>query len=114
VAPCPTGEARITPGFDLPARFIIHTVGPVWHGGGHGEARLLESAYRNCVALADANGLRTIAFPAISCGIFGYPVAQAARIAVSTVRQALPGTSLERATFVLFSAELLDAFRSAA
>jgi O-acetyl-ADP-ribose deacetylase (regulator of RNase III) len=114
VAPCPTGEARITPGFDLPARFIIHTVGPVWHGGGNGEARLLESAYRNCVALADANGLRTIAFPAISCGIFGYPVAQAARIAVSTVRQALPGTSLERATFVLFSAELLDAFRSAA
>ncbi len=113
VAPCPTGEARITAGFDLPARFIIHTVGPVWHGGGHGEARLLESAYRNCVALADANGLRTIAFPAISCGIFGYPVAQAARIAVGTVREALPGTSLERATFVLFSAELLEAFRSA-
>lgn len=113
VAPCPTGEARITPGFDLRARFIIHTVGPVWHGGGHGEARLLESAYRNCVALADANGLRTIAFPAISCGIFGYPVAQAARIAVSTVRQALPCTSLERATFVLFSAELLEAFRAA-
>ncbi len=113
VAPCPTGAARITPGFDLPARFIIHAVGPVWHGGGHGEARLLESAYRNCIALADATGLRTIAFPAISCGIFGYPVAQAARIAVSTVREALPGTSLERATFVLFSAELLETFRSA-
>jgi O-acetyl-ADP-ribose deacetylase (regulator of RNase III) len=113
VAPCPTGEARITPGFDLPARFIIHTVGPVWHGGGHGEARSLESAYRNCVEVADANGLRTIAFPAVSCGIFGYPVDQAAGIAVRTVREALPGTSLERATFVLFSPELLDAFRSA-
>jgi len=113
VAPCPTGEARITPGFELPARFIIHTVGPVWHGGGHGEAQLLESAYQSCIDLADANGLRTIAFPALSCGIFGYPVGQAARIAVTTVREALPGTSLERATFVLFSADLLEAFRAA-
>jgi O-acetyl-ADP-ribose deacetylase (regulator of RNase III) len=113
VAPCPTGEARITPGFELPARFIIHTVGPVWHGGGHGEARLLESAYQHCIELADTNGLRTIAFPALSCGIFGYPVGQAARIAVTTVREALPGTSLERATFVLFSADLLEAFRAA-
>lgn len=114
VAPCPTGQARITPGFDLPADFIIHTVGPVWHGGGHGEAGLLASAYRNSIQLADEYDLRTIAFPAISCGIFGYPVAEAAAIAVRTVREAMAGTSVQEATFVLFSADLLRAFRAAA
>jgi O-acetyl-ADP-ribose deacetylase (regulator of RNase III) len=113
VAPCPTGQARMTAGFDLPARFIIHTVGPIWHGGGHGEADLLASAYRNSIALADEHDLRTIAFPAISCGIFGYPVEEAARIAVSTVRQAMVGTSAEQVTFVLFTADLLAAFESA-
>lgn len=114
VAPCPTGQARITPGFDLPADFIIHTVGPVWHGGGHGEAGLLASAYRNSIQLADEYDLRTIAFPAISCGIFGYPVAEAAAIAVRTVREAMAGTSVQEATFVLFSADLLRAFWAAA
>lgn len=111
---CPTGEARITPGFDLPARYIIHTVGPVWFGGGHGEPALLASAHRSCIELADEHGLRSIAFPAISCGIFGYPVAEAARIAVRTVREAMPGTSVEEATFVLFSPDLLAAFEAAA
>lgn len=114
VAPCPTGQARITDGFQLPARFIIHTVGPVWHGGGQGEARLLESAYRNSVRLADEYGLRTIAFPAISCGIFGYPAAEAAEIAVRTVRDAMAGTSVQEVTFVLFTADLLETFRAAA
>ena len=108
VAPCPTGQARITPGFDLPARFIIHTVGPVWHGGGQGEADLLASAYRNSLALAEQNGIRTLAFPAISCGIYGYPLEEAAGIAVQTVRD----SSLE-VTFVLFTAELLEVFRAA-
>ena len=108
VAPCPTGQARITPGFDLPARYIIHTVGPVWHGGGQGEPELLASAYRSSLAVAADNGLRTVAFPAISCGIFGYPVEQAARIAVRTARE----TDLE-VTFVLFSPELLEVFRTA-
>ncbi len=105
---CPTGQARITPGFNLPARFIIHTVGPVWHGGGHGEAELLASAYRNSLAVAQEHGLRSIAFPAISCGIFGYPVEEAARIAVDTVRD----SPLE-VTFVLFTQDLLRVFEGA-
>ncbi len=109
VAPCPTGEARITGGFALPARFIIHAVGPVWHGGDRGEAQLLASAYRNSLALAEEHGVRTIAFPAISCGIFGYPVAQAAAIAVETVRDC--GLDV---TFVLFTPQLLAVFEAAA
>lgn len=83
---CPTGDARITPGFDLPARHVIHAVGPVWHGGDHGEADLLAACYRNSLARADEVGARTIAFPAISTGIFGYPLEPAAHIAVDTVR----------------------------
>ena len=85
---CPTGEARLTPGFRLPARFVIHTVGPVWHGGGGGEAALLASCYRHAVELAVAAGVRSLAFPAISTGVYGYPVEEAARIAVATVRAA--------------------------
>ncbi|HEC07263.1 MAG TPA: O-acetyl-ADP-ribose deacetylase [Thiolapillus brandeum] len=81
---CPTGQARITPGFDLPARWIIHTVGPVWHGGGQGEAALLRSAYESCLTLAVEYRLRSIAFPAISTGVYGYPFAEAAEIAVRT------------------------------
>ena len=84
---CPTGEARITPGFRLPARYVVHTVGPVWHGGDHGEPERLASCYRNSLALAVENGVRSIAFPAISCGIYGYPVDQAAAIAVREVRR---------------------------
>ena len=83
---CPTGEARITPGFRLPARFVIHTVGPVWHGGTHGESGLLARCYRNSLALARDNGVRSIAFPAISCGVYGYPLDQAAAVAVREVR----------------------------
>jgi O-acetyl-ADP-ribose deacetylase (regulator of RNase III) len=105
---CPTGHAVITPGFDLPARYVIHTVGPVWHGGGHGEAERLASAYRSSVVLAAEHGLRTIAFPAISCGIYGYPVEQAAAIAV----EAVGGSGLD-VTFALFSEDLLEAFSTA-
>jgi len=86
---CPTGEARITPGFDLPADHVIHTVGPVWHGGGHGEPTLLANCYRQALRLLRRNRLRTIAFPAISCGVYGYPAEAAARIAVASVRAEL-------------------------
>ena len=79
---CPTGEARITPGFNLPARFVIHTVGPVWKGGADGEQALLENAYRNSFDLALANDVRSIAFPAISTGVYGYPKQQAADVAI--------------------------------
>ncbi|MEI2642430.1 MAG: O-acetyl-ADP-ribose deacetylase [Candidatus Nanopelagicales bacterium] len=108
---CATGEAVITPGFDLPAEYVIHAVGPVWRGGEHGEAGLLASAYQMSLLVARAVGCKTIAFPAISCGIFEYPPAQAARIAVDTVR----ATALdEQVTFVLFSDEMLRVFQSAA
>ena len=86
---CPTGEARITLGFALPARYVIHTVGPVWQGGGRGEAALLARCYRSALALLREHGLHTIAFPAISCGVYGYPAAQAAAVAVATLRAAL-------------------------
>jgi O-acetyl-ADP-ribose deacetylase len=79
---CPTGEAKITPGFLLPARWVIHAVGPVWRGGGHGEARLLQSCYQMSFALALDNGVRSIAFPCISTGVYGYPIEQAAGIAL--------------------------------
>ncbi|KJE34267.1 macro domain-containing protein [Thalassospira sp. HJ] len=87
LAPCPTGEARITPGFGLKAKYVIHTVGPVWHGGTQGEADLLASCYRQSILLAAKNKLASVAFPAISTGIFGYPEDQAAQIAVSTIRE---------------------------
>lgn len=83
---CPTGEARITPGFDLPARYVIHTVGPVWRGGGHDEPALLRSCYRSALALAAEHRLNSIAFPAISTGNYGYPADAATRIAIDTVR----------------------------
>jgi O-acetyl-ADP-ribose deacetylase (regulator of RNase III) len=85
LAPCPTGESRITPGFGLKAKYVIHTVGPVWHGGTQGEADLLASCYRQSIMLAIENKLASVAFPAISTGIFGYPEDQAAKIAVSTI-----------------------------
>ena len=110
LAPCPTGEARITPGFRLPARHVIHTVGPVWHGGGSGEAELLAACYRNSIALLRQAGGRSIAFPAISTGIYGYPPGPAARIAVATVRQALEDGDLE-VIFACFDAATLDLYR---
>src|SRR5438270_898899 len=83
---CPTGEACLTGGYDLPARHVIHTVGPVWHGGRHGEDEDLANCYRNSLTLATENGIRTVAFPAISTGVYGFPVNRAARIAVREVR----------------------------
>ncbi|MCE7951536.1 MAG: O-acetyl-ADP-ribose deacetylase [Xanthomonadales bacterium PRO7] len=108
---CPTGQARITPGFDLPAKFVIHTVGPVWAGGSRGEPDLLASCYRETLRLALENSVRSIAFPAISCGVYGYPLAAAAAIAVREVRtwQATlaPAT---RVTFCCFGTETLAAY----
>jgi O-acetyl-ADP-ribose deacetylase len=104
---CPTGEARITPGFRLPAKHIIHTVGPVWHDGTRGEAELLAACYRSSFALARENGLRSIAFPAISCGVYGYPKAAAARIAVRECLRALAqDAALEEVFLVAFDAEM--------
>jgi O-acetyl-ADP-ribose deacetylase (regulator of RNase III) len=101
---CPTGEARLTRGHRLPARFVIHTVGPVWRGGGEGEPDLLASCYRRSLMLADDQGLDSIAFPAISTGVYGYPPGLAARVAVEAVRDALDGPgSIERVVFCCFS-----------
>ncbi|MCX8112512.1 MAG: O-acetyl-ADP-ribose deacetylase [Bacteroidia bacterium] len=90
VAPCPTGEARLTPGYRLPARYVIHTVGPIWRGGTFGEDKLLEKAYRSSLALAQSQGLRTVAFPSISTGIYGYPVEAAAPIAIRVLLEEAP------------------------
>ena len=86
---CPTGDAKLTQGYRLPARFVIHTVGPVWQGGEHGEPELLASCYRRAIKLAAQHGIRTLAFPAISTGVYGYPFEPAARIAIATVRAAI-------------------------
>jgi O-acetyl-ADP-ribose deacetylase (regulator of RNase III) len=109
--PCPTGQARLTPGFRLPARFVIHAVGPVWHGGQSGEPELLASAYRASLEIAQRENLRSIAFPAISTGIYGYPLGAAAAIAVQTVRAdvARPG-SLTHVIFACFNQDALDAY----
>jgi O-acetyl-ADP-ribose deacetylase len=101
---CPTGEARITRGYRLPARYVIHTVGPVWAGGTQGEAELLRRCYANTMQLAADHGIRSIAFPAISTGVYGYPIESAAHIAVAAVREALSRpTSVEVVRFVCFS-----------
>ena len=101
VGDCPTGEARITAGYRLPARWVIHTVGPVWSGGGSGEDGLLAACYRNSLSLAVESGVRTIAFPAISTGAYGFPLERATAIAVSEVRRFLAeDASIERVTFV--------------
>lgn len=111
---CPTGEARITPGFDLPARYVIHAVGPVWSGGGRGEAELLRGCYRNALALAAEHGCRSVAFPAISCGVYGYPVERAAEIAVDEVSGALHrGQDFQRLLMTCFDAAVLEAYRQA-
>jgi O-acetyl-ADP-ribose deacetylase len=107
---CPTGEARITPGFRLPARQVIHAVGPVWRGGGAGEAELLASAYRSALRLAEEHALASIAFPAISTGIYGYPLRAATAIAVRTVRAA-PSGHLRQVIFACFGADALQAYR---
>lgn len=99
---CPTGEARSTPGFRLPARWVIHTVGPIWRGGAQGEEALLASCYRSSLAEADRIGARTLAFPAISTGIYGFPAARAAEIAVATLRETPTGVG--HVTLVAFDA----------
>ena len=110
----PTGTAVATDAHGLPARWILHAVGPVWRGGAHGEPELLAGAYRSCLALADDLGARSVAFPAISMGIYGYPPPDGARVAVATVADHLGGpTSLEIARFVLFSEETYDLFAAA-
>ena len=108
---CPTGEARLTRGYKLPARHVIHTVGPVWQDGRHGEDRLLESCYRNAMALARQHGLRTIAFPAISTGVYRFPLDRATAIAVRAVADELLTMPDARATFVCFSDDALAAYR---
>ena len=106
IGSCPTGEARITKGYRLPARHVIHTVGPVWRGGSKGEPELLAACYRNALKLAVANGVQTLAFPCISTGIYGYPLEPATRVAITTVRDCLATTlSIEEVRFVTFGAE---------
>jgi O-acetyl-ADP-ribose deacetylase len=115
-APCPTGEARITPGFRLSAQWVVHTVGPVWRGGGHGEAGLLASCYMASLDLAAEAGARSIAFPAISTGIYGYPKIAAAEVAISAIRswgEANPG-AIQRVLLVAFSDEDAKALASVA
>ncbi|WP_415903385.1 O-acetyl-ADP-ribose deacetylase [Neptuniibacter sp. QD29_5] len=111
---CDTGKAKITQGYRLPAQYVIHTVGPVWRGGNHGESAQLEACYRNAMAVANENKLKTIAFPAISCGVYGYPLEQAAEIALLAVKSELKkGTSVESVVFCLFSDELLSVYQEA-
>lgn len=111
---CETGQAKMTRGYRLPARHVIHTVGPIWQGGDQGEPELLAACYRNCLKLAVAQGVRTIAFPAISCGVYGYPLDEAAAIAVREVRQFLAGDERVAAVYlVCFGGEVLEAYRRA-
>jgi len=106
---CPTGEARITPAFRLPSRYVIHTAGPVWRGGAHREADLLARCYRNSIVVARATGVRSMAFPAISCGVYGYPVNDAATIAVREVRALLSEANPPQHIFlVAFDALIYD------
>jgi O-acetyl-ADP-ribose deacetylase (regulator of RNase III) len=109
---CPTGEARLTAGHRLFARHVIHTVGPVWRGGDSGEAALLASCYRESLLLADRNGIASIAFPAISCGVYGYPPQLAVQIAVREV-QAWLDSRAARVVFACFGAEMADLYRKA-
>ena len=108
---CKTGEAKITRGYRLPARHVIHTVGPVWRGGGSGEAELLESCYRRSLELAAEHSLESIAFPAISTGVYGYPIGEAAAIAVETVRDFVKEHPLE-VTFCCFSVKDLEIYQA--
>jgi O-acetyl-ADP-ribose deacetylase (regulator of RNase III) len=110
---CKTGQAKITSGFDLKAKYVIHTVGPVWMGGQNGEAELLRSCYRECIAVAEANDISSIAFPAISTGVYDYPKQVATEIAVETVSNAVEGTAIiGEVVFCCFSAADLSIYRS--
>jgi len=107
---CPTGQARITRGYRLPAKYVIHTVGPIWRGGGHGERELLAACYRNSLDLAVGNGVRSIAFPAISCGAYGFPIDEAADIAV---REVARDDRLDLVVFACFGDDTLQALERA-
>ena len=109
---CQPGEAKITRGYRLPARFVIHTVGPVWHGGKRGEPETLANCYWNSLQIAVENGIKTVAFPAISCGAYGYPIDEAGQIAVKTTREFLANDSkIEKVIFALFGEDLYQAYR---
>lgn len=112
---CPTGEAKITPGFNLPARWVIHTVGPIWCGGNYGEAALLASCYRNSLALAADYNLRTVAFPAISTGVYGFPLERATPIALEETRRHLEQpTPVQQVRFVCFSEAAYGVYQAVA
>src|SRR6266545_484691 len=109
---CRPGEAKITRGYRLPARFVIHTVGPVWRGGKHGEPETLANCYRNSLQVALENRIKTIAFPAISCGAYGYPVKEAAQIALETTREFLAlSDKLQKVIFVVWGEDVYEAYR---
>ena len=109
---CRPGEAKITRGYRLPARFVIHTVGPVWRGGKHDEAQTLANCYRNSLQLALENEIKTIAFPAISCGAYGYPIEEAAQIAFKTTRDFLATSEeIQKVIFVVWGEDVYDAYR---
>ena len=110
---CEPGEAKLTRGYHLPARFVIHTVGPIWHGGKSDEARILANCYRNSLQLAVENEIETIAFPAISCGAYGYPIEQAAQIALETTREFLAASGdLGKVIFALWDEDVYETFAS--
>lgn len=111
---CATGDAKLTRGYNLPARYVIHTVGPVWHGGNRGEAELLQSAYRRCFDLAREQGITSIAFPAISCGVYGYPLQDAAQIALTVARDAADSENFKRIILVQFSEQALQVYQQTA
>lgn len=109
---CPTGEAKITRGYNLPAKHVIHTVGPIWQGGDAGEPELLASCYRNSLALAVQHGVRTLAFPAISCGVYGYPLEQAVAIAVRECRAVIHNPAFDKILFACFDARMLALYQA--
>lgn len=109
---CETGEAKITEGFNLPARYVIHTVGPVWHGGENGEAELLEACYRNSLLLAEEHALKSIAFPSISSGVYGYPMEKSAAVAIESVKSMEDSLkSIEKVIFCCYSERALAIYR---